>query len=145
MRSEGSGSRERWLKKKVHKVIQMEVEPTNYEDVAEPDAVVSGMAGTGHERKNETGITARTEPKSPHVTHERVVIGPGILYNRKIIPCTCRDATEDPDTVREVAENTGDLIFSLFDRQDRIKDRIQKKIERLDQWITKSGNRGRSQ
>ena len=41
---------------KVHKVIHMEVERTNREDVAEPDAVVSGMAGTGQEYKNETGI-----------------------------------------------------------------------------------------
>jgi len=133
------------VEQKVHKVIEMEVEPKNREDVTEPDAVVSGMAGTGQEYKNETGIAGRTEAKSPHVTHERVVIGLGVLYNGKIIPCTLKDATKDPDTLPEVAENTGDLIFSLFDRQDRIKDRIQKKIERLDQWITKSGNRGRSQ
>ena len=128
---------------KVHKVIHMEVERTNREDVAEPDAVVSGTAGTGQGQKNETGIAGRTGAKSPHVTHERVVIGLGVLYNGKINPCTLQDATEDPDTLPEVAESTGDLIFSLFDRQHRIKDRIQKKIERLECRITKLEERRR--
>jgi len=30
----------------------------------------------------------------------------------------------------------GDLIFSLFDRQERIADQLNKKIERLDRRLT---------
>jgi hypothetical protein len=33
-------------------------------------------------------------------------------------------------------ENYGDLIFSLYDRQERIADRFNKKIDRLDQRLT---------
>jgi hypothetical protein len=127
----------------------MEVESTNREDVAEPDAVVSGMAGTGQEHGIKTGIetgkSGKPENKSPHVTHTRVVIGLGVLYNGKIHPRTMQEAVQDPVTSPEVAESNGDLIFSLSGREDRIRDRIQKKIERLDQRITKSGNRRRSQ
>jgi len=123
----------------------MEVESTNLQDVAEPDQVVSGTAGTGQEHGIETGKAGITEGKSPHVTHTRVVIGLGILYNGNIPPRTIQEAAQDPVTSPEVAESNGDLIFSLFDRQDRIRDRIQKKIDRLDQRITKSENRRRSQ
>ncbi len=137
------------VEKKVHKVIEMEVEPTNLQDVAEPDAVVSGMAGTGQEHRIKTGIetgkTGITENKSPHATHTRVVTGLGVLYNGKIHPRTMQEAAQDPVTSPEVAESNGNLIFSLSGREDRIRDRIQKKIDRLDQRFTKSESRRRSQ
>jgi len=125
----------------------MEVASTNHEDVAEPDQVVSGTAGTGQEHGIKTGKAGRTEQNNSPApaTSGRVIIGLGVLYNGKIIPCTLKDATKDPDTLPEVGENTGDLIFSLFARQDRIRDRVQKKIDRLDECITKPGDRRRSQ
>jgi hypothetical protein len=33
-------------------------------------------------------------------------------------------------------QGSGDLIFCLFDRQDRIADRLNKKIERLSHRLT---------
>ncbi|MCX6690094.1 MAG: hypothetical protein NTZ39_10485 [Methanoregula sp.] len=123
----------------------MEVELTNHEDVAEPDQVVSGTAGTGQEHGIETRKSGKTEEKRPHATHERVVLGLGVLYNGKIPPCTIQEAAQDPVTPQEAAESYGDLIFSLFEREDRIRDRIQKKIERFDQRITKLEDRRRSQ
>ena len=123
----------------------MEVESTNHEDVAEPGQVVSGTAGTGQTYGIETQNAGKTEEKRPHVTHERVIIGLGVLYNGEIPPRTIRDRAQDPVTSPEVAESTGDLIFSLFDREDRIRERIQKKIDRLDQRITKLEDRRRSQ
>ena len=133
------------VEKKVQKVVEMEVKSTNHEDVAEPGQVVSGTAGTGQEHGIETGNAGKTEEKSPHVTHERVVIGLGVLYNGKINPRTIQETVQDPLTSPEVAESNGDLIFSLFDRQDRIRDRIQKKIDRLDRRIIKLEDRRRSQ
>ena len=133
------------VEKKVQQVIEMEVKSTNHEDVAEPDQVVSGTAGTGQKHGIETRNAGKTEEKSPHVTHQRVVIGLGILYNGKILSRTIQEAAQDPVTSPEVAESNGDLIFSLFDRQDRIRDRIQKKIDRLSQHITKLEYRRRSQ
>ena len=127
--------------KKVQQVIEMEVESTNHEDVAEPGQVVSGTAGTGQEHGRQTG---KTEGKSPHVTHERVVIGLGVLYNGKILP-QFRAPVHGPVATREVEESTGDLVFSLFDRDDRIRDRLEKKIARLDRRITKLEDRRRSQ
>jgi hypothetical protein len=43
----------------------MENEMTNPKDVAKPDAVVSGMAGTGEEHKNETGIIGKIVEENP--------------------------------------------------------------------------------
>ena len=123
----------------------MEAESTNLQDVAEPDQGVSGMAGTGQEHGIETEISGKPENKSPRGTHMRVVIGLGILYNGNIPPRTMQEAAQDPVTSPEVAENNGDLIFSLSGREDRIRDRIQKKIDRLDQRIRKPGDRRRSQ
>ncbi|MCX6688085.1 MAG: hypothetical protein NTZ39_00040 [Methanoregula sp.] len=90
---------------------------------------MSGTAGTGQEHGIETGRLGKTEEKNSHATHERVVIGLGVLYNGKIPPCTIPDAAQDPVTSLEVAESNGDLIFSLFEREDRIRDRRER--ERL--------------
>jgi chaperonin cofactor prefoldin len=49
--------------------------------------------------------------------------------------------TTPPDT----GESTGDLIFTLAGRQDRIQKYLQKKIERLDRRITALEERGRSE
>jgi len=40
-------------------------------------------------------------------------------------------------------ESTGDLFFSLYERQDRISGRLDKKIERLERRITVLEERGR--
>jgi hypothetical protein len=69
------------LNKRTKKVIAMEIESTNHqsercactsmirreadagpsEDVAEPDLIASGVAGTGHEYQNRNGMTGKQE------------------------------------------------------------------------------------
>jgi len=44
----------------------------------------------------------------------------------------------------QIPQVSGDLIISLYERQERIADRLNKKIERLDRRLTKIEERGRS-
>jgi len=77
---------------------------------------------------------------------KREIIGLGVLYNGPMnagkIPDTGHSAgkyvPEDPP------ESAGDLIFCLYERQERIADRLNKKIARLDRRLTKIEERGRS-
>ena len=45
--------------------------------------------------------------------------------------CAGKNDAEDPP------EGFGDMIFSLYERQERIADRLNKKIQRLDRRVTK--------
>jgi len=126
----------------------MEIELTNHQDVAEPDQIASGMAGTGQENRNKKEISEKPEGTSFRQggRRNRVIIGLGVLFNGPMnagrIPDTGHSAgkyvPEDPP------EGHGDLIFSLYERQERIADRLNKKIERLDHRLTKIEDRGRS-
>jgi flagellar capping protein FliD len=121
---------------------------TNHQDVADPDQIASGVAGTGQENRNKTGITGKPEANIPqkNCRKNREIIGLGVLYNGPMnagkIPDTGHSAgkyvPEDPP------EGHGDLIFSLYERQERIADRLNKKIERLDRRLTTIEERGRS-
>ena len=164
----------------------MENESTNHQDVADPDQMASGVAGTGHEYPNKNGITGKHEGNSSQRRSKnsdeffsssrftgtfqtsknsdeffsssrlsgtfqtgktkREIIGLGVLYNGPMnagkIPDTGHSAgkyvPEDPP------ESAGDLIFCLYERQERIADRLNKKIARLDRRLTKIEERGRS-
>ena len=146
----------------------MEIELTNHQDVADPDQMASGVAGTGQENRNKKEISEKLLGNdTPHNnsknsdeffsssgfsgTHQngrrnREIIGLGVLFNGPMnagrIPDTGHSAgkyvPEDPP------EGHGDLIFSLYERQERIADRLNKKIERLDHRLTKIEERGRS-
>ena len=164
----------------------MEIELTNHQDVADPNQIASGVAGTGHEYQNKNGITGKSEGNSsqrisknsveffsssgslrPSQTSKssdelfssskysgtfqtgntkREIIGLGVLYNGPMnagkIPDTGHSAgkyvPEDPP------EGHGDLIFSLYERQERIADRLNKKIVRLNRRLTNIEERGRS-
>ncbi len=163
----------------------MEIESTNHQDVADPDQIVSGVAGTGHEYQNKNGITGKQEGNSsqrisknsveffsssgalrpsqtskssdeflsslrfPEIAQtakrNRENIGLGVLYNgttnagriADTTHCTGKGSAEDPQ------EGNGDLFFSLYERQERIADRLNKKIERLDRRLTTIEKRGR--
>ena len=138
----------------------MEIELTNHQDVAEPDLFASGMAGTGQENRNKTGITGKLLGNdTPHNNSKnsdgffsssrfpgtfqtgktkREIIGLGVLYNGPMnagkIPdtshCTGIDPAEDPQ------ESCADRIFSCYERQERVADRLNKKISRLDRRLT---------
>ncbi|MDD5189069.1 MAG: hypothetical protein PHF57_12765 [Methanoregula sp.] len=127
----------------------MEVESIEIQDVAEPDQVVSGAAGTGHELRIERGVIGKITGKSTvgPGTATHVVIGLGVLYNGKIEPLPV-PATDEPDTCLEpsdIQEIPEKLVFSLFDPRDHVRDRIQMKIARRDQRIIKLEDRRRSQ
>ena len=164
----------------------MEIESTNHQDVAEPDQIASGMAGTGHEYQNKNGTTVKQEGNSSqrrsknsdefffssrflHTSQKsknsdeffsssrlpgtfqtgktkREIIGLGVLYNGMTNPAIIPDNTNSPgtDSCSDPPESAGDLIFYLYERQERIADRLNKKIERLDRRLTTIEERGRS-
>ena len=163
----------------------MEIELTNHQDVAEPDQIASGMAGTGHEYQNKNGITGKQERNSsqriskssvevfsssgslrPSQTSKssdelfssskysgtfqtgktkREIIGLGVLYNGTTNPAKIPDNANFPETdsSSDPPESAGDLIFNLYERQERIADRLNKKIARLDRRLTTIEERGR--
>ena len=43
----------------------------------------------------------------------------------------------------QLPQASGDLIISIYERQERIADRLNRKIERLDRRLTKFEERGR--
>ena len=163
----------------------MEIESTNHQDVAEPDQIASGMAGTGHEYQNKNGTTVKQEGNSSqrrsknsdefffssrflHTSQKsknsdeffsssrlpgtfqtgktkREIIGLGVLYNGMTNPAIIPDNTNSPgtDSCSDPPESAGDLIFYLYERQERIADRLNKKIERLGRRLTTIEERGR--
>ena len=164
----------------------MEIELTNHQDVADPDQMASGVAGTGHEYQNKNGITGKSEGNSsqrisknsveffsssgslrPSQTSKssdelfssskysgtfqtgktkREIIGLGVLYNGTTNPAKIPDNANFPETdsSSDPPESAGDLIFNLYERQERLADRLNKKIERLDRRLTTIEERGRS-
>jgi len=127
----------------------MEIELTNHQDVADPDQMASGMAGTGHEYQNKNGITGKSEGNSfrQDSKRNRVIIGLGVLFNGPMnagrIPDTSHstgiDSAEDPQ------ESCADRIFSCYERQERIADRLNKKIARLGRRLTTIEERRRTE
>jgi hypothetical protein len=127
----------------------MEIELTNHQDVAEPDQIASGMAGTGQENRNKKEISEKPEGTRFRQggRRNRVIIGLGVLFNGPMnagrIPntahCTGINSAEDPQ------ENCADRIFSCYERQERIADRLNKKIARLDRRLTTIEERRRTE
>jgi hypothetical protein len=77
---------------------------------------------------------------------KREIIGLGVLYNRTTNPAKIPDNANSPgtDSCSDPPESAGDLIFNLYERQERLADRLNKKIARLDRRLTKIEERGRS-
>ena len=165
----------------------MEIELTNHQDVADPDQMASGVAGTGHEYQNKNGITGKHEWNSsqrisknsveffsssgslrPSQTSKssvelfssskysgtfqtgktkREIIGLGVLYNGTTNPAKIPDNPNTPrtDSCSDPPENAGDLIFNLYERQERLTDRLNKKIARLDRRLTTIEERRRTE
>jgi hypothetical protein len=130
----------------------MEIESTNHQDVAEPDQVVSGVAGTGQQDTIETGIDEHGAKEN--TGRDRIVIGIGVLYNGK----TGREALDSilspknpvPGWEKNVHETVtpagpgpepeeifGDLIFTTYERQDRTADRLERKISWINRRLTR--------
>jgi len=131
-----------------NRVMRREADAEPSKDVAEPDQIVSGAALTGQENSKKRGLSSsesdtqqnlkNSEERFSSVSQKgkgnREVIGLGVLYNGAMnagrLPdtshCTGKEPAEDPQ------EGCGDCILNIYDRQDRIADRLNKKIQRLD-------------
>jgi len=128
----------------------MEIALINRQDVGEPDPAASGVAGTGHKNGKKTGIVEYGMIKDAGEKN-RIVLGMGVLYNGGTtpvapgaIPASCpgtgvkRDRTTTPeDLSTDPCERLGDVLFSCYERQERIYDRLNQKITRLDQRLNK--------
>jgi hypothetical protein len=127
----------------------MEISAMQGEDVAVPDGVVSGAAGTGQEyEKQAVPVIVGT---CTH-TRARVVIGLGVLAPKfgKNLPEETRPGelqhvpadTGDPRAAGERAEPDPDSGFTEPD--ERIAERLGQKIARLEKRFDRIAERGRS-
>jgi hypothetical protein len=123
----------------------MEIESKDHQDVAEPDQIASGVAGTGQENRNKTGIAEKPNAIRPQETSrkDREFIGLGVLYNGPMNAGTLPDISHNigKDSADDPLPGCGDRIFDCFGRQERIADRLNKKIARLDRRLTKMEER----
>ena len=103
--------------------MDMVISGTNHEDVAEPDAMASGAAGTGKEE---------TRVQRPQCRPAAAGKNPGIAigsYRPRRPFARDRGGTVLPETPVPVLADTGsrekdgsiDLIFALFERDERIR------------------------
>jgi hypothetical protein len=109
--------------------MYMETTLTNHQEVAEPDQV-SGSTVAGLASGIDTGIAEHTRAGNTE-KEDRIVIGLGVLD-------TCRTRPAGETSVPEMAggsedkkEGLGDLVFAIYERQERLGDRLDKKIRRL--------------
>jgi len=127
----------------------MEIELTNHQDVADPDQMASGMAGTGQENRNKKEISEKPEGTSFRQggRRNRVIIGLGVLFNGPMNAGTLPDTSHSTgiDTADDPQESCADRIFSCYERQERVADRLNKKIARLDRRLTKFEERRRAE
>ncbi|WAC05996.1 MAG: hypothetical protein OS112_05030 [Methanoregula sp.] len=115
--------------------------PSN-KDVAAPDQIASGMAGTGQE--NEELEWARSHvPPDPYLAERKTeIIGWGIKPRTKVWQKP--SGTSPDEETGTTPDKPGMSILILAERQDRITEFLSKKIKRLDRRITLLEERGRS-
>jgi len=83
-------------------------------------------------------------------SQKTLVIGMGVLYNGEITPVVNRNYTNAPaiqdaeEKSEDVGEQFEDLIISLYEQQDRMVERVTKKIDRLNSQLTALKEQGRS-
>jgi hypothetical protein len=156
MGSTGSRSREWRLNKRTKKVIDMEIESTNHQDVAEPDQIASGMAGTGQENEELEWARRHIKPDPYLAERKTEIIGWGVrpVHKRgwrsrqkipKEIAGTAGAGMTAPTTVPTKPEKSpAEMIVILARRIERITERLAYKIGRLDKRVRELENRGRS-
>ncbi|MEN6396302.1 MAG: hypothetical protein ABFC78_07455 [Methanoregula sp.] len=127
----------------------MEVLTVNHGSVAIPDAIVSGAAGTGEELERAAAAVPACSRGKRQKRHDRIVIGLGVLSTGtgagSAPPETPAQVPVAPviDGSR-VEEGSIDLIFALYERDERIAERLERKISRLEKRMDAIGKRGRS-
>jgi len=105
----------------------MEIESTDHQDVAEPDQMVSGMAGTGQE--NEELAWAKRhirEEASPRLVDRKTeIIGCGVPVNKKkkILPLTEEEALRK--RIRTIMDEQDRMQEDMFLRWNGLRHRIE--------------------
>jgi hypothetical protein len=175
MGSTGSRSREWGLNKRTKKVIDMEIALTNHqsercagtpvmrreadaepsEDVADPDQIASGMAGTGQENEELEWARRHVKPDPYLAERKTEIIGWGVRpvhkrgwRSRQKIPKEQAGAggagMTAPTTVPTKPEKSpADMIVTLAGRIERIAERLAYKIKQLERRVKELENRER--
>lgn len=124
----------------------MEIALINRQDVAEPDQVSSGVAGTGQKNGKNTGIV---EHEMERDAVNRIVLGMGVLHNGRTTPsapgavpascpgpgviCYRTKALKDPSP--DPCKRSKNSFFSGSERQERSYEWLNRKITRLGQRL----------
>lgn len=111
-------------------------------DVAEPDEIVSGMAGTGQENAELEWGRRHIGPDPYMAERKTEILGTGFTVRHKKKPKTVKQ--EEPKSGCAFGERPGEMFFILAERQERIRDYLRKKIDKLDQRITALEEKERS-
>jgi hypothetical protein len=123
----------------------MEISAMQGEEVAAPGGVVSGAAGTGQEHENQAAPVTAGRCTQPGRHRGRIVIGLGVLAPEGPGggpgPGEERPLTKDPEDPGRVDP---DLAFALYERDERIAERLNRKIARLEKRLAMLEERGRS-
>ena len=124
----------------------MEVSAANHGAVARSDAIASGAAGKEEEYKGAAaavpGMQRGEAPRSDRDRAWRPQSGAGAGSALPEIPAQSPEAPVDDGSREE--EGCIDLIFALYERDERIAERLERKISRLEQRMDAIGKRGRS-
>jgi hypothetical protein len=124
----------------------MEVSAANHGAVARSDVIASSAAGTREEHK---GAAAAVPACNGGKRRDRIVIGLGVLSPGTgagtALPETPAQSPEAPaDDMSRVEEGSIDLIFALYERDERIAERLERKISRLEKRLEQIEEKGRS-
>jgi len=136
----------------------MEISAMQGEEVAAPGGIVSGAAGTGQEHENQAAPVTAGCCTKPDGRRASVVIGLGVLApegkgggtvpgeNGREKKEQARPGAEDPGSGEEPAPARvdPDLAFALYERDERIAERLDRKIARLEKRLAKLDERRRS-
>jgi hypothetical protein len=168
--------REWRLNKITKKVIDMEITSTDHqsercagtsmmrreadaepsEDVAEPDQIASGVAGTGQENEELEWARRHLKPGATLAVRKTEIIGWGVrpVHKRgwrsrqkipKEIAGTAGAGMAAPTTAPKKPEKSpADTILILAGRMERIAEWLAYKIKRLDRRIMELEKRGQS-
>ena len=124
----------------------MEVLSMQGEEVAAPGGIVSGTAGTGQEQTIKAAPVMAGSCTKTGRRRGRVVIGLGVLAPDSggggQVPGGT-PAGEMPEETKDPGRVDADLAFALYERDERIAERLGKKIARLEKRLAGIEERGR--
>jgi hypothetical protein len=137
-------------------MMRREADAEPSEDVADPDQIASGMAGTGHEISELEWARRHVKPDPCPAVRKTEIIGWGVRpVHKRGWRSRQKNSQEQagaggtgmtaPTTAPTKPEKSpADMIFTLAGRMERIAERLAYKIKRLDRRVTELENRRRS-